>query len=254
MATSKGPIIIAALAGIGLLFAGAAAANASEDKGGGGGGGGGDEPDRGGDLPPGLCEMDADLPPALKQQVLQSISATAGLAPLDYENLAAVLEAGGYPKAAACVRKRGKEVRTAQETTIATRGGLPHVVRTGDIPYLMAKYYTGVPGRFRELKDLNPQMGPLRTIDGVSNYQNWAPGLEILIPKSWNPLAKPVPAPATGGAPKSAQSAIDAAKAQSGQTQASGPSWLDKVTGAVKDAAAQAAIDAVTKSPGETSA
>lgn len=72
-------------------------------------------------------------------------------------------------------------------------GTMPFVVRYGDRPYGLAKYYTGNGARFRELEPLNPQLGPMVTTGGVSNYQNWQAGLVITLPAEWLPAAKPMP-------------------------------------------------------------
>jgi len=72
-------------------------------------------------------------------------------------------------------------------------GTMLFTVRFGDRPYGLAKYYTGNGARYPELQPLNPQLGPMVTTGGVSNYQNWAPGLVITLPASWLPLSKPVP-------------------------------------------------------------
>lgn len=146
-----------------------------------------------------LSCVDDDMPPALKAQ-LEKLLSVNDLPPADYENAARASEKAGFPKAAACLRKKGEERRKELESIVELRGGLPHVIRMGDIPFNMAAYYTGQGGRFREFEAKNPQIGKLRkqlnpvTKVMVSNYPGWVPGAEIVIPKEWNPLAKPMPA------------------------------------------------------------
>lgn len=119
--------------------------------------------------------------------------------PADFETLAKIFEDGGYPIMAECIAKMGREKAIAAKAEVERLGGMPHTIRMGDIPSLMATYYTGVASRFKELGPLNPQIGALKTVKGVTNYERWIPGTEILIPKAWNPLDKPVPPVATGG-------------------------------------------------------
>lgn len=181
MPAGKG-IVIAALGGLALLaFAGGAAASSSGALG-----------------PAGDECIDDHMPPDMKQQV-KELLANKKITPADLELAGNAAEANGFPKAAKCLRKRAKDKRAAAEAEVINKGGMPHIIRYGDIPSIMANYYTGDPLRFKELGPLNPQIGPLKTVNGVTNYQNWRPGLEILIPKSWNPLDKPVPPPASGG-------------------------------------------------------
>lgn len=72
-------------------------------------------------------------------------------------------------------------------------GTMLFTVRYEDRPYGLAKYYTDTGARFKELEPGNPQLGPMVTTGGISNYANWQAGLVITLPASWNPLSKPVP-------------------------------------------------------------
>lgn len=201
---------LAAALGIGLLAFGASPAKA-DTKGGGAppGGGGGALPGGGGIPPAGDkgCVMDANIPPDVRSQVQLALS-SPGLTKADYDQLAQTTAAAGYPMAAACLTQKGNAVAIQQQNDVNIHGGMPFTIRTGDIPYLLAQYYTGVPARFRELEPLNPQLGPLTNgpspVDPnltISYYPGWQVGTQILIPKAWNPLAKPLPPPATGGPP-----------------------------------------------------
>ncbi len=178
------------IGGLGLLgialLASSSSASAST-------GGGGEGPSTGGKN----C-FDSHLPPDMKAQVQQMLTSST-ITPTDLEAAALAAETGGFPLAAGCLRQRAQELRTKAEMEVAAKGGMPFTIRYGDIPFQLAKYYTGDGSRFFELRPLNPQIGALKTVNGVSNYENWKPGLQILIPAAWNPLAKPIPAPLSGG-------------------------------------------------------
>lgn len=201
-----------ALAGVALLYF----LSGDKKKSAGGGGGGGGVDDGGWTMPPpgdldqpqkpkapssfDSC-VDPGMPPSLVDKAKQTFEAK-GLAPKDYEDVASVYAKAGFPVMAACLQNLAKLKRAEQEVVVAQRGGLPHILRYGDIPSLMAAYYTGSPMRFKEFGPLNPQIGPLKTVDGVTNYTKWIPGTEVLIPAAWNPLDKPIPPPASGGGAK----------------------------------------------------
>lgn len=192
MPAGKG-LAIAALGGLALLaFAGSAGASSSS----GGGSGGSSDP----------C-LDDSMPADMKAKVRELLSMTS-VTPTDLETAALAAETGGFPKAAACLRKRAQEKRASAELEVAAKGGMPFQIRYGDIPFRLAQYYTGDGVRFKELGPLNPQIGQLRTVNGVTNYENWRPGLNILIPSAWNPLAKPIPAPLGGGSSSSPSPAL----------------------------------------------
>jgi hypothetical protein len=113
---------------------------------------------------------------------------------LNFAEIASVLAEEGWPKASVCFAQKAEKM-------VEKAGGLPHVIRSGDIPSLMAAYYTGDASRFKELGKLNKKLGKLVTTNGVTNYQKWVVGTEILIPSGWKPLTKPVP-PVASQAPK----------------------------------------------------
>lgn len=158
--------------------------------------------------------------------------------PADFEALAKIFEDGGYPIMAECIAKIGREKSLAAKAELERLGGMPHTIRMGDIPSLMAVYYTGVASRFKELGPLNPQIGALKTVKGVTNYERWIPGTEILIPKSWKPLDKPIPPVATGGkGPTDAQ--VEEQKVEplpeyikpnpEAPEESPGPNWVEKI-------------------------
>lgn len=138
------------------------------------------------------AELRADLEVAFK---------ASDLLPADYRDISGILEASGYPMMAACFAKLAQEKFEAKKAQVEKAGGLLHVVREGDVPSLLAAYYTGEPARFVELAAINKNLGALVTTDGVSNYKGWKIGAKILLPIAWNPLDKPLPPTAGGPAP-----------------------------------------------------
>lgn len=154
-------------------------------------------------VPSGSCQLDANIDPALRAEVNAALNSTT-LSPADYEGVAQTADQAGYPMAATCLRQKGAAVKVQQQVNLDTKGGMPFTIRQGDFPATLALYYTGNPQRFHDLEQLNPQLGSIQTINGVSNYYNaagqptWIPGTQILIPKSWDPLSKPIPPVATG--------------------------------------------------------
>lgn len=149
---------------------------------------------------PGLagCTVESNIPDSLKATVSAFLQ-KSGLGPADYTQIANAAQAAGFPLLAGCLRQKGAQLNSQLGVEVAAKGGMPFVIRYGDIPYNLAQYYTGAGSRFHELEPLNPQIGSLVTVNGVSNYSHWAPGVQILIPVAWNPLSKPLPAPLTGG-------------------------------------------------------
>ena len=137
--------------------------------------------------------LDDGMPEDLIVELIGAWESTT-LTILNFAEIASVLAAEGWPKASACFAQKADKM-------VEKAGGLPHVIRSGDIPSLMAAYYTGDGSRFKELGKLNKKLGKLVTTNGVTNYQKWIVGTEILIPASWKPLSKPVP-PVAGEAPK----------------------------------------------------
>ena len=146
--------------------------------------------------------MDDGIPFELRADLEVAFKAT-DLLPADYREISGIMEASGYPKMAACFAKLADKRFAELSKVVDKQGGLPHTIRTGDIPSLLATYYTGDAARFRDLGgSLNKNLGKLKTVNGVSNYEGWKVGANILIPKSWNPLDKPLPPTAKGAPPK----------------------------------------------------
>lgn len=221
------PVVLGGLALAIFAFSG-------DDKKGSGGGGGPGGP--GGGLPPGGWEdcFDDAMPPAFKTALAQVLATVT--TPEDLEAAAEMTANAGFPQAAECLLAKADELKGGGGGVVLTppeipiswpgnippipgtvppipgtppgqggppgqQGDMPFAVRYGDYPYGLAIYYTGQGGRFKELEPLNPQLGPMVTKQGpqgaYSIYQNWAPGLEIVLPASWNAWSKPLPIPGT---------------------------------------------------------
>jgi len=146
--------------------------------------------------------MDEGIPVELRADLEVAFKAT-DLLPADYREISGIMEASGYPKMAACFLGLADKRFAELSKVVDKQGGLPFTIRQGDIPSLLAVYYTGDAARFRDLGgSLNKNIGKLKTVNGVSNYEGWKVGTAILIPKSWNPLDKPLPPTANGAPPK----------------------------------------------------
>jgi len=72
----------------------------------------------------------------------------------------------------------------------------PYRIRSGDIPYYLARYYTGDGARTKEILAVNGEMKAV-TKDGTTYYQPWNVGSIIRLPASWNVPSKPLSKPAT---------------------------------------------------------
>ena len=146
--------------------------------------------------------MDDGIPVEMRADLEVAFKAT-DLLPADYREISGIMEVSGYPKMAACFAKLAEKRYAEMAAVVERKGGLPHTIRSGDIPSLLATYYTGDASRFKDLGgSLNKNLGKLKTVDGVSNYEGWKVGANILIPKAWQPLDKPLPPTASGPAPK----------------------------------------------------
>lgn len=194
---AKFGLLLALGAGAGLLML---AGDSKASTGGGGGSGPGPAPNPLNDD----C-YDAHAPAEVKSRVYALLQ-SKDVSPKDLEAASQANASLGFPKIAACLHQKAINRQAELENTIAQRGGMPHIIRYGDIPSIMANYYTGQPMRFKEFQPLNPHIGTLTTSEyppgsgkQVSNYPGWTPGTEILIPAAWNPLSKPIPPPASGG-------------------------------------------------------
>lgn len=159
--------------------------------------------------------LDEAMPPFMRDQVNMLLSQITD--PTQLDAAAAMAANSGFIKAAACLKTKADELRSKPRPvgpdlpgkvkptipTPPTLGPMPFTVRTGDYPYGLAQYYTGQGARYTELEPLNPNLGPMvtRTLAGGTGtyqiYENWAPGLKIVLPLSWLPWTTPLPNPGT---------------------------------------------------------
>ena len=96
---------------------------------------------------------------------------------------------------------------------------MPFKIRTGDLPYRLAQWYTGTPegdfdgdsNRWRDLLPINPTF----KVEPSGQLVGWTVGKTILLPVAWNPRRKALPPVAKGAAkPAAAAAAAAAAKEQ----------------------------------------
>lgn len=147
--------------------------------------------------------FDDSMPPAIRTQVLNLLDQVTDTALLD--QAAATLALGGFAKAAACVKARAEKLKGGKPVPgykpvpdkpvpdLPETPGMPFVIRFNDSPYLLAAYYTGQGTRLGELGAVNPQLGKLVTVNNVTGYEVWVPGLPIVIPGEWDPYERPWP-------------------------------------------------------------
>ena len=129
---------------------------------------------------------------------LRAAYESKNLTPVDYAEVVRILQGYKFAKAEACFAKLLEKRRSEMTAQIKADGGLPYTIKSGDTPVGVAKWYTGSPGKFKDLGKLNEKViGKLRTVSGVSNYPGWQVGVEILIPADWKPLEKPFKVQAT---------------------------------------------------------
>ena len=139
--------------------------------------------------------FDANMPDDLKGDVLSYLNNPA-TPPEVLETLAKGL-ASKYPRTAKLLRDRAATIRTRIELEDTARGGMPFKIRSGDLPYRLAQWYTGTPegefdgdaNRWRELLAINPTF----KVEANGTLVGWTVGKTILLPVSWNPRRKALP-------------------------------------------------------------
>jgi hypothetical protein len=156
-----------------------------------------------GGMPPALPSdgLDVGMPDELRKEVLEFLDDPAAT-PEALETLAKEM-AKKYPKAAERLRARAALLRDKVELDDARRGGTPFRIRSGDLPYRLAKWYTGTPsgefdgdeGRWPELLKINPSLKR-----SGNNITGWTVGKEILLPLDWKARRKSLPPVATAPA------------------------------------------------------
>lgn len=153
-----------------------------------------------------MADIDQHMPATTKQLTCAFLHNPATTA--DALALAALsFKAQGYPIAAqmaeAQAAKRGGG--TPGVTPPGTQPpeqltAYPFKIRSGDIPYMLASYYTGNGARVKEILAVNPGMKAVtKTVNGKKTtfYQPWNVGDTINLPLSWDVPKKPLPKPGT---------------------------------------------------------
>lgn len=157
---------------------------------------------------PGDCLLDASAPSEISSMV--NVLLKSSTSSRDLNSAADMCERAGLPMAAGCLRARARELDSGGgvgPTTVSFPAptsndlGIPyvHVIRFGDTPSGLARFFTGNADRWRELGPVNPHLGSPVTetspVTGVltTNYPGWQVGVAITIPDSWAPWAKGTP-------------------------------------------------------------
>ena len=148
-----------------------------------------------------MATIDEHMPEQTKNLSCQFIYAPATSA--DALNLAAQsFLVQGYPKAAAMATeqaaKKGGGTPGVEPPEVEPPESVntPFKIRSGDIPYMLASYYTGDGGRVKEILAVNPGMKSVtKTVDDrkVTYYQPWNVGQIIYLPADWAVPTKPLP-------------------------------------------------------------
>jgi len=151
-----------------------------------------------------ISVIDAGMPATTKQLTCNMLYST-GTTPAALDLAAQAFDLQGYPIAANMCRTRAAELRgggTPVPPGPTPPGPTPPVamathpfrIRSGDIPYYLAIYYTGDGSRVKEILAANPNMKAV-TKDGVTHYTPWNVGSIIQLPGSWPVASKPLPKP-----------------------------------------------------------
>ena len=188
--------------------------------------------------------LDDSMPPELRRDVLEFLS-DSDVTPESLETLAKSLEKK-YPVAAKTIRAKAALIRERFELQDAQRGGVPFKIRSGDLPYRLASWYTGTPtgdfdgdpNRWRELLPINPSLKASQA--GVSG---WDVGKEILLPINWHPRRKALPPVATKAAPAAKPDAAETTTAAAKKNDAAMTEDQKKALDAVNKA--QESVDAI---------
>jgi hypothetical protein len=115
------------------------------------------------------------------------------------EEAADALDAQGRSAEAAALRARAAQLRDAQMGKDVARGHSLFTIRSGDLPYKLADYYTGDEQRFRDLPPLNQDVKMAVVHKATGTYlEPWRGTIKV--PLSWKLWSKPLPRPVSGEA------------------------------------------------------
>ncbi len=142
-------------------------------------------------IPPGTPPVPMDAMSAAVAAMLSNPNAS----PEALEEAADALDAQGRTAEATALRARAAQLREAQMAKDVARGHSLFTIRSGDLPYKLAEYYTGDSQRFRDLPPLNPPMAVVHKATGTY-LEPWRGTIKV--PLSWKIWSKPLPNPVTG--------------------------------------------------------
>jgi hypothetical protein len=145
--------------------------------------------------------FDAGMPSDVVEMVNAALS-DPNLDPAALDAMAAKLDAEGYPLAAKALRDRARALRLKQELADDKAGGTPFTIRAtpqgdaADLPYNVARFYTGDGNRWREIVAVNSQLGMIVKDSQWGPIPDpWKAGLTVLLPLSWEARGKGLPPP-----------------------------------------------------------
>jgi hypothetical protein len=143
---------------------------------------------------------DPGVPDPMRGPALASL-ADPNADPNQLDAAGAFASASGWPLLADAYHKRATELRGKGQPPIpgippGSLPGTPHVIREGDIPYLLAQYYVGEGMRWKEIVATTPGMKIITDEQGKTMPSPWTVGHTIYFPLSWQAWLKPVPPPA----------------------------------------------------------
>lgn len=158
--------------------------------------GGGTYPPSGGAQWPGTEPPPLDPISAKVEEMIRDPNAS----PEALEEAADLLESQGRKSDAQKLRARAAELRAEQQAADMARGSSLFTIRSGDLPYKLAQYYTGDSQKFREIPPLNQDVG-MRVVhkNGGTFLEPWRGTIKL--PLSWKVWSKPLPPTASGQAP-----------------------------------------------------
>lgn len=146
---------------------------------------------------PASSPFDPGMPADVVEMVNAALS-DPNISPEALEKMANELEKEGFPIAAKALRDRAKALRLKRKLDDEKAGGTPFTIRAtaqgnaADLPFNVAKFFTGDGNRWREIVPVNSgmiikdsQWGPIP--------DPWKAGLTVLLPLSWEARGKGLP-------------------------------------------------------------
>lgn len=143
--------------------------------------------------------FDAGMPADVVAMVNAALS-DPNLSPEALDAMAAELDKDGFPIAAKALRDRAAAIRLKQQAQDQNAGGTPFTIRAtsqgnaADLPFNVAKFYTGDGNRWREIPPVNSQLGMVIKDSQFGPIPDpWKAGLTVLLPLSWEARGKGLP-------------------------------------------------------------